>query len=168
MAYLLRPTPLGIVGARVRARSVTESHHRSALISTWPDIAADCDKFVQSLDVIKQLSGQLANYQLLHLSFSHKQIFMTSSSLITPTWFSSRFPDILFIIHWNRGKVFTNAYYIYRVSQKKQVFRINLAYFNLFSCSLTLNGFFWGQEIDWWWFHMPHMCPTCVRHMFLA
>ena len=85
MAYLLWPSPLGIVGARVRAGSVTESHHRPALISTWRDIAADCDKFVQSLDVIKQLSGQLANYQLLDLSFSHKQIFMTSSSLIAPT-----------------------------------------------------------------------------------
>ena len=44
----------------------------------------------------------------------------------------------------------------YRVSQKKPIFSKILVSFVQFSCSLTLNGGSWGQEIDWWWCHVPY------------
>ena len=44
---------------------------------------------------------------------------------------------------------------------------ITLVYFVQFWWSLTLNGGYWCQEIDWWGSHVPLMCSSQVKHVFL-
>ena len=44
---------------------------------------------------------------------------------------------------------------------------ITLVYFVQFRWSLTLNGGYWCQEIDWWGSHVPLMCSSHVKHVFL-
>ena len=62
------------------------------------------------------------------------------------------------VTHITRASAFSLvfSFHCYRVSQKKPIFSKNLMSFVRFSCSLTLNGGSWGQEIDWCWWHVPY------------